>query len=66
MMKAQRNLMLLDKFLKQNHHDEDFIFLYSDRTILAEFAAGYNRNDTISSNKIDVPWKIPRRNHQKS
>jgi len=66
MMKAQRTLSLLDKFLKHNQGDEDFIFLYSDRTILAEFAAGYNRKDTISLNEVDVPWKIPKRNHRKS
>ena len=65
-MKAEKNLRLLDRFIKENQFDKDFIFLHSDRTILAEVAAGYNHKDTITSDEIDVPWKTAKRNLQRS
>mgnify|MGYP006946654677 CR=1 FL=1 len=40
--------------------------MYSDRTLLAEIAAGYSHKETMTSHEINVPWKIQRRDPQRS
>jgi hypothetical protein len=40
--------------------------LYSDRTILAEIAAGENHRELITLDEIAVPWKIAKRKGKRS